>query len=269
MLALLLPSEGHLSSYGYSGGRNYKGYHLSKKFTTGPNPPAAERGQLDAQLQKSLDAAAALAAKAFAHYVKGNHPYVAVREYVLDQQEYAPDAGFWRTSGVALLDDVELTMFVKPNISDLIRNQIPRDFLLSQLSPGGVLSSEKEVSRFSPSSDPRPPEVVLEHGLYSVNQLLYALRNRSRIKKSLTTLPPASAEVLQLRAIEATLDNTALPPAVIDAALALPPGPRARTFKLFLDLSPRTDRAQVVRWAANLEEHTRAQYVDASWLKKD
>lgn len=261
-ITCLLPSEAHLSSYGLSTSRSFKGYQLSVTFPSAPKPSAGEQARAHSEQQRALDRAAALAERAFAHYVRGTHPFVAVRSVVLPEQTAAPDAKYWRTSAVTLLDGVEVVLFVQPNLPDRVRNQVPRDFLLSQLSTGGVLSTPAERTQLPRSTDPRPPEAALEQGLFSMSQLVYAVQNRDRIDAALASegLSPASRILLQ--GIRATLVGQPITDALFEAALPLPPSPRAQSIQQLLDLSPRTDPAQVKKWVAHLDVYKQANYVD-------
>lgn len=260
-LICLLPAEAHLSSYGLSSTRNFKGYQLAVTFPSAPNPSPRERARVEAEQQQRLDRASTLAAQAFAHYVRGTHPYVAVRSVVLPDQTDSPDARFWRTSPIALADEVEVTLFVQPELPDRIRNQVSRDFLLSQLAPGGVLSTSALAQQPKPS-DPRPPEHVLDLGLYSLSQVVYALHNRARIDAAIAREGSRTATGILLQGIRATLDGQPIADALFEAARTLPPSPRAQTVQKLLDLSPRTDLAQVRRWAALLDARQRENYID-------
>lgn len=251
-----------MTSYGISTGRNFKGYHLEVSFPSAPHPSPAERERARSEQQQLLDRAASLAARAFSHYVGGSHPYVAVRSVVLRAQDASQAAEFWRTSPVELLDGVEIVLFVQPNLSDRVRNQVRRDFLLSQLAPGGVLSSPEHLAQLTKKLDPRPPARVLELGLYSMSQIVYALKNRAHIEQAVQTEGARSPSGILLQAVLATLDGKPIADALVEAAAALPPGPRAQTFERLLELSPCSDPAQVRKWAGYLEEHRRANYID-------
>lgn len=264
---LLFPREGYVTSHGVSAGFRYKGYSVAKSIPSDPNATKADRAAIDAEMKESLLHGNPIAARAFSHYVQGKHPYVAVLSYLLPDVKDETESVFWRTSPVELLAGVEVTLFVKPNIPDVIRNQIPRDFLLSQLSPGGVLSKQGGLSEFPKPTDSRPPEVVLEHGLYNVHQVVYAIHNRDRIRQSISTVGPGSQRGIVLQAIAAVLDGKPIPSALTDAALLLPPTPKADTFALLLDLSPRTDAAQVQRWVSQLGDLQRSRYVDTPQAK--
>lgn len=257
----LFPMEAHVSSYGLSTQRNFKGYQLSVTFPSAPQPSARERARVQDEQQRLLERATALAEKAFAHYVRGQHPYVAVRKLVLSEQLWTPDATFWRTSPFALLDGVEIVLFVQPNVPDRVRTQVVRDFLLSQLAKGGVLSTPADRAQFPAETDRRSPEHALELGLFSLSQVIYALRNRAAIDAAIAR-SAGSASGLHLQGIRATLDGLPITDALFEAALALPPSPRAQTIRKLLDLSPRTELAQVRTWAMQLDEHARDSYID-------
>lgn len=260
----LLPAEAHLSSYGITQTRNFNGYQLSVTFPSVSRPAEAERARVEREQGWLLERATALSAQAFDHYVRGTHPYVGVRANLLPTQAATADGGYWRTSPVALLDGVEITLFVQPNIPDRVRNQVPRDFLLSQLAKGGVLSTPTERAPLPRSTDTRGPEQVLEHGLYSIAQLIYAQENRARIDAAIAREGMTSRMGIVLQGIRLTLDGAPIADALFVAALALPPSPRAKTVEALLDLSPRTDLAQVRKWVAQVEENRRGNYVELS-----
>ena len=108
---------------------------------------------------------------------------------------------------------------------------------------------------------------MLEHGLYNVHQVVYAIHNRDRIRQSISTVGPGSQRGIVLQAIAAVLDGKPIPSALTDATLLLPPTPKADTFALLLDLSPRTDAAQVQRWVSQLGDLHRSRYVDTPQAK--
>jgi hypothetical protein len=258
----LLPSEAHLSSYGLSQSRDFRGYQLSVTFPSQPSPSVSERARVEREQRARLDRATALAAQAFAHYVRGQHPYVAVRAVVLPDQPAGPDTSAWRTSPLELLDGVEIILRVRPGISDRIRSQVRRDFLLSQLAAGGILSTPALLAQQPVPRDPRKPEAVLAAGLFSLSQIVHALASRARIDAAIAREGSATAIGILLQGIRCTLDGQPLPESLFTAALALPPAPRAQTVQKLLDLSPRTDDSQVRTWAAHVSEQRRGSYID-------
>ncbi len=219
---------------------------------------------MEREQARLLERATALSAKPFDHYVRGTHPYVGGRANLLPTQAATADGSYFRTSPVALLDGVEITLFVHPNIPDRIRNQVPRDFLLSQLAQGGVLSTPTERAQRPRSTDTRGPEHALEHGLYSIAQLIYAQENRARIDAAIARDGMTSRMGIVLQGIRSTRDGAPIADALFVAALSRPQSPRAKTIEALLDLSPRTDLAQVRKWVAQVEEHRRGNYVDLS-----
>lgn len=262
LLAVLFhPTEAHLTSYGYSTSQNERGYSLSASAPADPQAPARERSRLQTERTGALVRVAPLARQAFTHYVQGTHPYVGVRDHVLPQQQAGVGGDFWRTSPIEILDGVEITLFVRSQIPDWVRNQVRRDFLLSQLSPGGILSAQGGLSQFRKpaADDQRRPDAVLEHGLYATSVIVHALHRRDRIRQEMTQSADARVRVL-LAAIDATLDGKPIGAPLVDAARALPRNPRAEMFELFLNLSPRTDAAQVTAWLGELEPQRRSQF---------
>jgi hypothetical protein len=259
LFMLIFPKEGFVTSAGMKVVRQFKGYSVSCTIPTRGNPSETEIRNAREACEKSLNASSERLARAFSHFARGHHPYDRYRSVLLPEVTFSMkdgEANVWTTSDVTI-DGLEVTLFVKPKSSDAVRTKIRDDFLLAQVSPGGIFQEAE-----SRTTDGRPSDVVLFAGLHDAQTVEYAVRSRERILARIgaADLSPESKPVLQ--AVLLVLDGKPFPETLVNLALKLPKGLRDDVLIALVRMSTGKDRAQLSRLVQGISEERRWNYLD-------